>query len=80
MCEDSFSNVFTLKAILRCYELASKLKINFHKSMMAGINVVRSNLEGYARCLNCTLMRTPFKYLGLEDGGNPRKRSSESQS
>lgn len=55
MCEDLFSNVFTLKAILRCFKLASRLKINFHKSMMAGVNVARSNLEFHAKCLNCNL-------------------------
>jgi len=26
MCEDSFDNIFAIKAILRCYELASSLK------------------------------------------------------
>ena len=32
LCEDSFNNVVTLKVILRGFELASGLKINFHKS------------------------------------------------
>ena len=36
-CEDSFTNVVTLKAILRGFELASGLKINFHKSKLAGL-------------------------------------------
>ena len=31
MCEDIFSNVFTIKMILRCFELVSGLKINFYK-------------------------------------------------
>jgi len=76
-CEkDSYSNVFTLKEILRCYELASGLKINFHNSMLVGINLVRSNLDCYARCLNCTLMWTQFKYPGLEVGVNMRKKES----
>jgi len=42
MCEDSFTNVFTVKVILRSYELASGLKINFHKSKLVGINVERN--------------------------------------
>ena len=29
MCKDSYANVFTLKAILRCYELVLGLKITF---------------------------------------------------
>ena len=73
MLEDSFSNVFTVKTILRCFELVSGLKINFHKSKLAGINVDRFTLETYAKTLNCNTMRMPFKYLGLEVGGNPRK-------
>lgn len=32
MCEDSHQSIFTIKFILRCFELALGLKINFHKS------------------------------------------------
>ncbi|KAK7334866.1 hypothetical protein VNO80_26632 [Phaseolus coccineus] len=66
MCEDSYSNVITIKAILRCYELASGLKINFNKSKLAGIYVDRTSLDIYAKTLNCNTMGIPFKYLGLE--------------
>jgi len=71
MCEDSFSNIFTIKTILRCFELVSGLKINFHKSKL--INVDRNTLGTYAKTLSCNTMWIPFKYLGLEIGGNPRK-------
>ena len=40
MCEDSFSNIIAIKAILRCFELVAGLKINFHKS-----NVERNSLK-----------------------------------
>jgi len=73
ICKDSFSNVFTIKAILRMFEMASGLKVNFHKSKLVGIKVGRSSLETYARSLNCGLMQVPFKYLGLKVGGNPRR-------
>jgi len=73
MCENSFSNIFTIKAILRMFELASGLKVNFHKSKLAGIKVGRSLLETYARSLNCGLMQVPFKYMGLKVGGNPKR-------
>ena len=73
-CEDSYTNVVTLKFILRGYELASGLKINFHKSKLTGINVQRSNLDCYTKTLNCNQMGISFKYLGLEVGGNPRKK------
>jgi len=73
LCEDSFNNVITLKAILRGFELASGLKINFHKSKLAGINVQSYSLDCYTKTLNCTQMGIPFKYLRIEVGGNPRK-------
>ena len=74
LCQDSFSNVITLKSILRGFELASGLKVNFHKSKLAGINVLESKLDCYAKNLNCGQMVVPFIYLGLEVGGNPRKK------
>ena len=72
MCEDSFSNIFIIKAILRVFELTLGLKVNFHKSKLTGIKVERHSLEIYARTLNCGFMQIPFKYLGLQVGGNPQ--------
>jgi len=63
-----------MKAILRGFELASSLKINFHKSKLASINVDRNALVCYTKTLNCTQMGVPFKYLGLEVDGNPKKK------
>ena len=74
LCQDSFSNVVTLKSILRGFELASGLKINFHKSKLGGMNVQRSKMDCYTKTLRCDRMSVPFSYLGLEVGGNPRKR------
>ena len=74
LCQDAFSNVFTLKAILRGFEVASGLKINFHKSKLVGINVCKSNMDCYTKTLNCTQMEAPFTYLGIEVGGNLRKK------
>jgi len=74
MCEDSFSNIFAIKAILRCYEILFGLKVNFHKSKLVGISVDSYALSTYAKTLNCNTMRLAFKYLGVEVGGNPRKK------
>ena len=51
--QDSFTNVVTLKSILRGFELASGLKINFHKSKLVGINILKSNMGCYTKTLNC---------------------------
>jgi len=72
--EDSYTNVMTLKSILRGFELALGLKIYFHKSKLTGITVQSYNLACYTKTLNCTQMGLPFNYLGLEVGGNPRKK------
>ena len=74
-CEESRSNVIIMKIILRGFELASGLKINFHKSKLASTNVQNQNLVSYSKILNCAQMCHPFKYLGLEVGGNPWKKS-----
>jgi len=73
-CEYSFDNIFAIKAILRCYEIVSGLKVNFHKSKLAGIGVDSFAMNTYAKTLNCKTMRIPFQYLGVEVGGNPRKK------
>jgi len=52
LCEDTFGNVLTLKAIMRGFELASGLKINFHKSRLEGINVQSSNIGCFTKTLN----------------------------
>ena len=52
-CEESWSNVVIMKSILRGFELASGLKINFHKSRLAGVNVQPNNLLCYSKFLNC---------------------------
>jgi len=74
MCEDSFDSIFAIKAILRCFELASGLKVNFHKSKLTGVKVENVAMSTYAKTLNCNTMKIPFQYLGIEVGGNPRRK------
>lgn len=65
-----------MKAVLRCFELVSGLKVNFHKSSLIGINIDESFLSSAAKFLNCRVGGIPFKYLGLPVGANPRKLST----
>lgn len=71
--EASLSNMVTLKCILRCFELVSGMKINFHKSKIAGIAVTDPITNQFAALLNCKVMSIPFIYLGLPVGANPRR-------
>lgn len=70
--EASVQNILTIKSILRWFELASGLRVNFHKSSLAGIEIERRNFQMFADMLNCRTMEIPFLYLGLLVGANPR--------
>jgi hypothetical protein len=53
----------------------SGLKVNFHKSMLVGVNVAESWLVEAVAVLGCSVGRIPFLYLGLPIGGDARRLS-----
>ncbi|PNX99671.1 cysteine-rich receptor-like protein kinase, partial [Trifolium pratense] len=71
--EASVENLWAIKAILRGFEMASGLKVNFWKSGLIGVNVPSPFLEMASSFLNCRLGAIPFKYLGLPIGANPKR-------
>jgi hypothetical protein len=56
--------------------MASGLKVNFWKSSLIGVNVSNEFLDMASNFLHCRIGNTPFKYLGLPVGANPRKFST----
>ena len=42
----------TIKAMLRCFELGSGLKVNFHKSKIGAIGVDRNLVKMYSEILH----------------------------
>jgi hypothetical protein len=74
--EASVENLWSLKAILRGFERASGLKVNFWKSSLMGVNVDNEFMEMASNFLNCIRGGIPFKYLGLPVGASPRKLST----
>ncbi|MCI06473.1 ribonuclease H protein, partial [Trifolium medium] len=74
--EASMDNLWTLKAILRGFELASGLKVNFWKSCLIGVNVSNYFMVNACNFLNCKRGNLPFSYLGLPVGANPRRSST----
>jgi len=54
--------------MLSCFELVSDLKVNFLKSRIGGVGVKQTKIMSFTSVLNCEIMRTPFKYLGLPIG------------
>ncbi|KAK2397838.1 hypothetical protein QL285_059374 [Trifolium repens] len=74
--EPSVENLWAIKAILRGFEMASGLKVNFWKSCLFGVNVSNDFLDMASDFLNCRVGLLPFKYLGLPVGANPRLSST----
>ncbi|KAK3199061.1 hypothetical protein Dsin_022476 [Dipteronia sinensis] len=58
------------RRILRCFELLSGLKINFHKSCLVRIGRNASNEVHWAAAFRCVAALLPIFYLGLPLGGN----------
>jgi hypothetical protein len=51
----SWANIRALKALLILFEATSGLKVNFHKSMLFGINIHDSWLTEAASVLRCKM-------------------------
>jgi hypothetical protein len=66
----SWANIQALRAVLFLFEAVSGLKLNFHKSMLVGVNVAETWLAEAANVLGCSVGRIPFMYLGLPIGGS----------
>jgi hypothetical protein len=71
--QKSWLNVRSIRAVMLILEQLSRLKVNFQKSMLTGVNVSDSWLSEAARVLHCRLGAFQFVYLGLPIGGDPRK-------
>jgi hypothetical protein len=74
--EASISNLWSLKAILRGFEMVSGLKVNFWKSSLMDVNVSLDFLKVASVFLNCRVSTLPFKYLGLPVGASPRRATT----
>jgi hypothetical protein len=74
--EASIENLWTLKAILRAFEMVPGLKVNFWKSCVMGVNVSNDFIRLASSFLNSKVGLVPFIYLGLPVGANPRRVST----
>ncbi|KAK1440041.1 hypothetical protein QVD17_05866 [Tagetes erecta] len=59
-----------LARFLRCFHLASGLKVSFKKSMLYGIGIRATEMDALARRLHCKSGKFPFIYLGVSVGSN----------
>ncbi|XP_071713115.1 uncharacterized protein [Rutidosis leptorrhynchoides] len=59
--------------ILKCFELASGLKVNLQKSCLYGVGVSSAEVDVLARLMGCQAGKFPFIYLGLPIGAKMKK-------
>ena len=70
LCDWSLENAKRILRILRCFFLASGLKINLHKSKLIGVGVSFDQVEHVAMEIGCAAVKPPFVYLGIPVGQN----------
>lgn len=75
----SMENFLVIKSIMRCFELVSGLKVDFHKSNFGAIGVEERMGLRFAQILNCRLLSLPFTYVRVPIGTNPRRLETDNQ-
>nr|GFC72724.1 RNA-directed DNA polymerase, eukaryota, reverse transcriptase zinc-binding domain protein [Tanacetum cinerariifolium] len=68
--EWSRGNLTGIMHTLRCFSLLSGLSINLKKSQLLGIGISDSQVLEAATLIGCSVLHTPFKYLGIMVGEN----------
>lgn len=68
-----WANVRAFRAVLSLFVVMSRLKVNFHKSLLVVINIADSWLNEAAYIMHCKVGKVPFMYSGLSIGDDPRK-------
>nr|GFB75829.1 hypothetical protein [Tanacetum cinerariifolium] len=66
----SKENLKGILNILNCFSLLSGMTINLKKSHILGLGIRESTASEAAASLGCSVMKTPFNYLGIMVGGN----------
>ena len=69
------NSIRTLYSSLKTFSAVSRLKINFGKISMLGINLEEEEVTYPADLVECSVGVWPAKYLGLPLGGNPKKKT-----
>ncbi|KAK2457421.1 hypothetical protein QL285_004692 [Trifolium repens] len=76
MGDGNWDNLWTIKTVLRSFEIVSGLKVNFHKSKLYGVNLEDSFLSASLSFLHCEVDSIPFRFLGIPVGANPRRKGT----
>nr|GEU33284.1 hypothetical protein [Tanacetum cinerariifolium] len=68
--EWSQKNFKGIMYMLHCFSILSGLSINIMKSHLLGVGIPSSQVLEAASSMGCLVMKAPFKYLGVNVGGN----------
>ncbi|GKB96689.1 RNA-directed DNA polymerase, eukaryota [Tanacetum coccineum] len=68
-------NLDNLIKILKCFYLASGLRINVNKSQILGVGVPSDSVRQGALRIGCEVLQLPFKYLGVMVGDQMSRNS-----
>ncbi|KAK0577750.1 hypothetical protein LWI29_038034 [Acer saccharum] len=66
--------IVNARRILRCFEVASGLRINFHKSCVVRVGNPRGGESDWADILKCKKASFPILYLGMPLGARPSSK------
>nr|GEZ51778.1 RNA-directed DNA polymerase, eukaryota [Tanacetum cinerariifolium] len=72
--ELSDSNLDNIVKILKCFFLASGMKINIQKSQVLGVGVPCNTVNQAASLIGCAVMQNPFRYLGVMVGDSMSRK------
>ncbi|GKC90487.1 RNA-directed DNA polymerase, eukaryota [Tanacetum coccineum] len=64
------ANVITIVNMLKCFYLASGLKINIQKSKIMGIGTSQEEVDVAANVISCNTFSSPFNYLSVKVGSS----------
>lgn len=68
-------NVLPIKSMLRCFELTSRLKVNFIKTKIRAIRLQYNTLKSLSTFKSCRIMVMLFHYLDIKIGDKSRRVS-----
>lgn len=75
LAEGEIENLWSMKYVLRGFELMSRLRVNFHKSNVYGVNIGDWFLNAASEFLSCKTGSFLFKFMCVKVGDSPRKLS-----
>ncbi|GMP86360.1 hypothetical protein CsSME_00039159 [Camellia sinensis var. sinensis] len=74
--EVEWGEILNIKRILRCFEIMSGRKINYHKSVVCRVGIPTVVCQEFASKLHCHHQRLPLKYLGMPLGASPGRKKT----